>query len=106
MTSRPNECALQSIEEEGSVRQISKAVMKCAVCQLIFDLPTVGNVPIHDYELFCVSARVSDWARCGLEISPRSVLVSHAVFQPLATTRRSGLVGGKQYSFAIFGMDL
>ena len=66
----------------------------------------LGNVAVHDDQLFGLAIGILDDAGSGFQDEPCAVLVTKAVFQSLSNSRTASIGRGILDSFAIVGVNL
>ena len=81
----PDNNAQQVIEIVGdSPGESADRLHFLALTRLLFEPFAVGDVTVHDDQLFYLAVRVPDNACRGFQNSPTTIFVTHAVFDLLA----------------------
>src|SRR6478752_479509 len=97
---------LQAIDEQGTVRQLGQHIVQCAVLEHFFSAFPLSNVAVHDDKPVHLAATALNWTGSGFKNAPITVLVAHAVFEPLTAATGPRLGRGLQHALAIRWMYL
>ena len=98
--------ALQPVEKKGAVGKIGQSVVERVMRQQLFRALALGDIAVHDHQLFGFPFGIANSAGRRLQDAPGTVLVAYPIFQPFSLTGGAGLVRRFQHALTVIGMNL
>src|SRR5579872_3102899 len=96
----------QAVDKQRSIGQLSEDIVERAVLEHFFGALAVGNIAINNDQPIGRVIVALNWTGGGFEDAPLTVLVAHAVFEPLTVAAGTGFGSSLQHTFAIRWMYL